>query len=189
MKKQRFRRNKAGVTLTETLVTVMILSLLAAALISGSQAAMGVYRDSVFVSDSANVSDTLRTALADVLRYADGVETAEGAVRFRSTAYGIPAGEGRLTLCVGRIYLTEDTGDTGLRLLSDEAYAAMFVVPADCTTAASAHAYLTSAVSDADPMILEYGDGVFRGSYRLYDPYTERITEEQTFTFRRMSEN
>ena len=71
------RRGKAGFTLVEMLASVLILALLVVGMGSGMSAAVRVYRDSIFESDSASLAAMLNNSLSDLLRYAEDLVTAD----------------------------------------------------------------------------------------------------------------
>lgn len=89
MKKRKLR---AGFTLVEMLVCILILALLVAGMGSGMSAALRVYRDSIFESDSASLAGILNNAVGDVLRYSEDIKT-NAPFRDASGA-SLPAGEG-----------------------------------------------------------------------------------------------
>lgn len=66
---------KAGFTLVEMLVSLLILVLLVVGMGSGLSAATRVYRDSIFESNSAALESTLNDTLGDVLRYSEELVT------------------------------------------------------------------------------------------------------------------
>lgn len=120
------RRNK-GFTLVETLVSLLILLLISVGVTAGVGAAGRVYRSSLFASESELLSDTLETALSDVLRYSTVVNGASDPVTFRNPNY-IDMADCSLSLTEGRIVLQPDGADPdaeGNPLLSDGAYSSM----------------------------------------------------------------
>ena len=64
-------KSRLGYTLTEAIVSVLIIALLAVAISSGLTVAMKVYKQSLFTSNSEILEDTINAALSDVLRFAD----------------------------------------------------------------------------------------------------------------------
>ena len=142
-------RADRGMTLVETLLALLLITMLTAVLLAGSQAAFQVYVKNSFVADSQTVSDTIVTALSDVLRYATQVETdAAGAVTaYTSTAYQVTGEQitiGADAATDGMIFLD---GAQTIPLLSDLSYSNMQVTE----------------------FALTYEDGVFTCSYRLRD--------------------
>lgn len=89
MKKLRSRR---GVSLTEVLAAVLILSLVTLGVAVGVNSAMSAYRRSVTLSDAQTLSSTLATALMDELRFARNVDA--GAGTFTSSSFGEGASVG-----------------------------------------------------------------------------------------------
>lgn len=63
------RRAKAGFTMIELLVSVVIMVFLAIGMGSGMSSASKVYRNTNFETDSAMLAETLNHAVGDVLRY------------------------------------------------------------------------------------------------------------------------
>ena len=139
----------SGFTLSEALVSVAILSLIALSLAAGIPAAMGVYRTVTAYSEASVLMGTLTTAVADELRYATGIETGEdGEARFDSATYGRgiaiqPSAEGRVLA-------------GGYELLSDSVYTSGLV--ADVT--------------------VRYEDGVFKVDLSVGDGQSD-ITETE----------
>jgi hypothetical protein len=159
---------RRGMTLTEALTAVLMIALLTAVVMTGSGAAAGVYRQSVFFSESQTVSGTVDTALSDVLRYATAVETdSEGNVDFyTSPAYGITDGQIRVGTDAsdrGLLYL-----DGGAFLLSDISYSGLRV--RDFT------------------LKCDIPSGVFSGSYRLYEPDGDLTSGNCAFSFRAVND-
>ena len=77
--------SRKGMTLTEVLMAVLILSLATVAVSVGVRASMGVQRQSVDASDAQLLVSTISTALMDELRYARAVD-ADGS--FTSSQFG-----------------------------------------------------------------------------------------------------
>lgn len=178
-------RSRGGFTLLETLLTVLLLVLLTTMIFTGTQAAFRVYAQDMFSSDSQTVSDTIDQALSDALRYATGVTTdSVGRVTaYTNTDYGIRNGMlsvGTETQDAGMIYLNfEGSGSSGnVLLLSDLSYAGLMVVPED---------YNPAAGGDIGHFELIYADGVFSGSYRLYDPDKDLLSDAFAFSFRALN--
>lgn len=86
-------RARRGASLTEMLVTVMILGLVSLAVSVGISAALPVYRDSVALSESAVLTSTLAQAMGDELRYARALKTdaAGNLLSYNSANYGVNA--------------------------------------------------------------------------------------------------
>lgn len=66
-------KTKAGMSLMEVMVALLIMVLLVVGMGTGMDAGMRVYADAHFESSSASLAGTLNTALTDVLRYANVV--------------------------------------------------------------------------------------------------------------------
>lgn len=89
--------SKAGMTLMEMMVSLLIMVLLVLAMGTGMNAGVRVYNDANFESHSASLAANINTALTDMLRYAQDVrdpETAEGATPvsdfvFTNLEYGL----------------------------------------------------------------------------------------------------
>lgn len=174
-------RCRSGMTIVETLMAVLIIALLTSTILIGTQAAMRVTYQETFVAESQSVADTMNRALSDVLRYAQNVTTDDDTrvTSYSNAAYGVTDGMLRVgtgTKDAGHIYLAyAGEGDSGnISLLSNLSYSNLKVVPADFTPG-------TSLSSRFD---LRYKDGVFTGSYCLYDSARQLVTEPYTFTFR-----
>ena len=108
-------RSRRGMTLTEVLVALLILSLVTVGVAAGVGASVRVYRQATEASDAHMLASTLSTALMDELRYARDIQ-ADGS--FTSDTFGegssVEVSDGRIT--VG-----------GEKLLSDAAYAGLRV--------------------------------------------------------------
>ena len=61
--------NKAGLTLIEMMVALLIMVFLVLGMGVGMDAGSRIYQDAVFESDSATLASTLNTSLGDILRY------------------------------------------------------------------------------------------------------------------------
>lgn len=174
-------RSRSGMTIVETLMAVLIIALLTSTILIGTQAAMRVTYQETFVAESQSVADTINRAFSDVLRYAQNVNTDDDTrvTSYSNAAYGVTGGAIRVgtdTTDAGHIYLAyAGEGDPeNIFLLSNLSYSNLKVVPADFTPGAS----LDSRFD------LHYKDGVFTGSYCLYDSARRLVTEPYTFTFR-----
>ena len=85
------RNARRGMTLTETLVALLIVSLVSMAVAVGVTSAIQVYHRSVEFSDTQVLFSTLTQAVTDELRYARDVEVREGTndvTSFTSMNYG-----------------------------------------------------------------------------------------------------
>lgn len=89
-------RKKSGFTMVEMLASLLILALMAAGMSGGMSAALNVYQDSVFESDSTSMAATVNTALEDLLRYSERMKLAadQSGGHFRTlSGLTLPAGE------------------------------------------------------------------------------------------------
>lgn len=71
-------KSKAGMTLMEMMVSLLIMVLLVLAMGTGMNAGVRVYNDANFESNSASLAANINTALTDMLRYAQDVKTPTG---------------------------------------------------------------------------------------------------------------
>ena len=173
--------SRRGMTLTETLMVVLIIALLTLVIATGIMAAFHVYIQSTFASASQMVSDTVDLALSDVLRYATDVETdgSGDVTAYTNSSYGVT--DGKLHVGTdddrGLIYLRYEGADSteNVLLLSDLSYSGLRVVPDD---------YDPDTGADSGAFDLRYIDGVFSGSYRLYDPVNSLLSDSFEFSFR-----
>ena len=95
-------RSRRGVTLTEMLVTVIIIGLMTAGVAAGISASLNVYRESTQLSDAQTLSATLAQAVMDELRYATNVKDGDAPI-YDSMNYGegatiAPNADGRLAV-------------------------------------------------------------------------------------------
>lgn len=70
-------RSRAGFTLIETMITLLILVILVMGMDSGMQTAVRVYKEATFFADSHSLASMLDTSLGDVLRYSEKIFPAE----------------------------------------------------------------------------------------------------------------
>ena len=90
-------KTKAGMSLMEVMVALLIMVLLVVGMGTGMDAGMRVYADAHFESSSASMAGIINTSLNDVLRYAQDIRepiTAEGATPvadfvFTNLEYGL----------------------------------------------------------------------------------------------------
>jgi prepilin-type N-terminal cleavage/methylation domain-containing protein len=120
-------RTTRGFTLIETLVALLIVTLLTLSIVAGTSAAVSIHGESLFASESQILSSTLNTALGDVLHYAAyAPEASDGdTTAFSNPGYGIL--NGHFVEEDGRLYInpsqTSDGGAaTRLTLVSTGAY-------------------------------------------------------------------
>ena len=119
-------RSQRGMTLTEVLVALIILSLVTVGIATGVGASVRVYRQATEASDAQMLVSTLSAALMDELRYARDVGGSADAPTFTSDTFGEGSSVG---VTDGRIIVG------GEKLLSDAAYAGLRVKTADVTYA------------------------------------------------------
>ena len=108
-------RSRRGMTLSEVLVALLILSLVTVGVATGVSASLRVYRQATESSDAQMLASTLSTALMDELRYARDIQ-ADGS--FTSDTFGegslVGVTDGRIT--VGGEKLLGDAAYAGLRV-------------------------------------------------------------------------
>lgn len=108
-------RSRQGMTLTEVLVALLILSLVTVGVAAGVGASVRVYRQATEASDAQMLVSTLSAALMDELRYARDIQS-DG--RFTSDTFGedssVGVTDGRIT--VGGEKLLSDAVYAGLRV-------------------------------------------------------------------------
>lgn len=174
--------NSHGLTLVETLTAMLLISLLSVIILVGTHAAMRVNFQETFLAESQTVADTIEQALSDVLRYAVQVETdPSGAVTaYSNKAYGVYDGVLRVGMAAedeGLLYLyyAGEGAAENILLLSDLSYSGLKLVPPD---------YVPGDGSDRSEFDLRYSQGVFIGSYRLYQPRQGLLSEKFEFSFR-----
>ncbi len=155
-------RSRRGVTLTELLATVLILSLVTAGAVTGVSASLRVYRRSVRLSDAQTLSSTLSIALMDELRYAKNPKGDTGTAVFTSAAYGADVSVGSRE---GRVVVGAVDGEgrvtDGRELIGGGAYAGL---AADASVA--------------------YSDGVFSVTVRICSDDTADTIQEVSFSVR-----
>lgn len=81
-------RCKKGFTLSELLVTVVMLAILTLAVAVGISSSIRVYHQSVTISEAGILSSTLCQAISDELHYAKEIDASGGTVKFLSDNYG-----------------------------------------------------------------------------------------------------
>lgn len=68
-------KSKAGMSLMEVMVALLIMVLLVVGMGTGMDAGMRVYGDATFEANGATLAGYLNTALTDVLRYAQDIQS------------------------------------------------------------------------------------------------------------------
>ncbi len=161
MKRPRFKR---GFTIVEMLAALLIVALLGAMIATGISVGAKVYRESVFLSESAILKSTINTTFSDVLRYATVVETDEegNVLAFNSANYNISGGSIALSED-GRLIYYEFSGDTAHELVNRGAY--------------------TSLTLGEFTLTYDAGTGVFTGSYAMQLGSSE-VSRTAEFSFR-----
>ncbi len=110
--------NKKGFSLFESIVALLIISLLTIAIATGVKTAASVYKKSLFLSESDVLAATIDTALSDVLRFSSNItKEADGTVQFTNANYSVR--NGHFLIKDGWLYLnlTDDAKDAPLSAL------------------------------------------------------------------------
>lgn len=179
------RRNK-GMTLLETMFTILLIAFLTTMVLTGSQVAARVSVQTNFAAESQMVADTINKGLSDVLRYAVKIKTnEEGFVTsYTNTGYGIQAGVigiGSNSNGDGGMIFLDNGGERHsgpIWLLSNLSYSHLMVVPP----------YFNPETDEVTQFFdLRYSDGVFTGSYRLYNSNNHLLSEVYRFSFRALN--
>lgn len=116
-------RSRRGMTLTELLAALLILSLVTVGVAAGVGASLRIYRQATEASDAQMLASTLSTALMDELRYARDIQDSGS---FTSDTFGENSS---VEAAYGRVKVG------GQDLLTDAAYAGLRVGTADVTYA------------------------------------------------------
>ncbi len=118
-------RSSKGMTLTELLVALAVVSLIGVSLTAGVNSAVKVYQDSTRLFEAETLCGTILTYLEDEFRFGRNIDTdpANGTVVFDSQAFGkgVRVIVGDTDDNDGKILIGKDK-DSGLELLSDRAY-------------------------------------------------------------------
>lgn len=77
-------RGRSGMTITELLVSVLLISLMSLVVVAGTNTAVKAYRQSVGLSRAQTALSTLMEAVGDELRLADKVSVADNVVTYAS---------------------------------------------------------------------------------------------------------
>ena len=121
-------QGQSGMTLIEMLAAILVLTLLICAMGTGMEAAMGIYQESVFQSESAAMADILNTAMEDVLGFSHMTQTGDGWLASNG-AYGLQAGG--IVEKAGYLYLAD--GDRESLLVNRGVYGNLAVADFCCT--------------------------------------------------------
>ena len=165
-------RKKKGFTFVETLVALLIVSLLSAVVLTGIRSAWSVHDDALFASESEILASTINTALGDVLHYSsydlNGSQGTSEIVRISNQNYGILRGD--IEADDGKIYIkvSDDENSSRLVLISDGAYTNIRVTDFSLK-------YMSHSQS------ADYPEGTFYGSYTLEGAGGQ--TKEITYAF------
>lgn len=82
-------KSKAGMTLMEVMVSLLIMVLLVVGMGTGMDAGMRVYADAHFESSSASLAGYINTSLTDMLRYAKDIDSTGTPLTFTNLEYGL----------------------------------------------------------------------------------------------------
>jgi len=158
-------RSSRGMTLTELLVALMIVSLIGVSLTVGVNGAAQVYRDSTRLYEAETLCGTILTYLEDEFRFARNVRASGGEVYFDSQTFGpdvkviVDTAEDAGASAEekknkGKVFIGKDASSVGAlsaKLLSDEAYTSgLKVVESSCTVGAAGQVTITIAVGSAE---------------------------------------
>jgi len=143
--------SRAGLTLVELLVSILLLALIGVGMSAGMTAAIRTYDRSVFSSETLMLQDTINTTLSDYLRYAVGVTGADGSVTVTSGQYGTG------TFVTGRGNASAFTQGDGYLYFSANGKNSLVV---------NSGAYTTLSVTDFS-IAYTAATGVFHVSYEL----------------------
>lgn len=152
-------------TISEVLITVLIMSLVTIGVAIGVSSSVRVYRDSVEFSNAQTLSSTLSESVMDELRYASGIGEETPNPTFTSTNYGdgisiVTSGDGKL-----QVRIPQGASSTDYPLVGSGAY--------DGMTAAVEYSYNDAA-------------GVFEVTLTVTDKSGNE--HENTFSVRSLSE-
>lgn len=108
-------RSRQGMTLTEVLVALLILSLVTVGVAAGVGASVRVYRQATEASDAHMLASTLSTALMDELRYARDIQ-ADGSFTSDTFGEGVSVGLNDGYVEIGNEKLLSEAAYAGLRV-------------------------------------------------------------------------
>lgn len=161
-------RRKRGFTFVETLVSLLIVTLLSMAVMTGIRVAWSAHENALFSSESEILADTINTSLGDLLHYASYDQTeSDGTIQFSSQEYGVL--KGCIYINKGRLYVKTSSEENAgqLRLVNEGAY--------------------TSIDIDAFQISYDSEKNQFTGSYTLKGSRMQ--TKEITFTFESINQS
>lgn len=115
-------KNRAGLTLTEMLVTVAILSLFSAACLTGMTTALSVRRDNIMANDAEILASMVTNYITNELRTASNIDFGTGGqVTYQSNESGFKSVT--LMLDDGRLVMKiNDSSSTTVEVFSEAAY-------------------------------------------------------------------
>lgn len=118
------RRRKAGFTLVETLLTMLILALSSIGMASGVGLAAREYRKSMVLSETKVLTSSLTDSIRDVLSNATAIDVTDGRDKPKFFARDLKGGKCRLYARDGEIWVGDGTEDPrhNTRLLNSSAY-------------------------------------------------------------------
>ncbi len=127
--KEKLRSSK-GMTLTELLVALAVVSLIGISLTAGINSAVKVYQDSTRLFEAETLCGTILTYLEDEFRFGQNIHNDGGKVVFDSQVFGKGV---RVDVKDGKILIGKDVTDpsvafSGVELLSEAAYTSELMV-------------------------------------------------------------
>ncbi len=172
MMKKKLRSSK-GMTLTELLVALAVVSLISMSLAVGVSSAANVYRESTQLFEAETLCGTILTYLEDEFRFGRNIRTettGEGAetktkVIFDSQTFG---NDVEVVVQNGKIWIKNSTGsaDPGFALLGDKAYTSGLKV-----------------LESADKSMISYDESNGKVTIRIaVGPNTDKTYAEHTVT-------
>ncbi len=162
--------SKCGFSLFESIVALLIISLLTIGITTAVNAAADIYKKSLFVSEGEVLAATVDTALSDVLRFSSAINKEDGVIQFTNANYSV--NNGHFVLNDGWLYLNltnekaDDAEDAPLvALLNGGIYTSMRI----------------------DSFTLNYDKGVFSGNYVIQSKKDSALEKSYDFYFRTLS--
>lgn len=168
------KRHKQGFTLIETVVALLIVTMLSVVLVTATRTALNVRSNEEFESESEMLAATVNIALGDVLhfaQYSPDAAYAGGVPAFTNRGYGIL--KGHILVKNGRFYINatdcEDTDETATLLIL-----------------VSKGTYTTTSIAN---FTMEYDEAtqLFSGGYTIQGNRPQQ-KKDVTFTFRALNE-
>ncbi len=121
-------KNRAGLTLTEMLVTVLILTIFSSAVLTGMTTALSVRRDNIMANDAEIIASMTVTYITNELRTASDIKVEGDSVTYQSNESGfknvtLKLDGGQLVMVVKDGNAAEGADDKGeIHVFSDAAY-------------------------------------------------------------------